>query len=559
MELRKPEIKNLLNKLRKLPSETEWVEFKEAKNNYNFENIGRYFSALSNEANLKSEKCGWLIFGIEDSNRDIVGSNYRKSRQALDSLKKEIADHTTKRITFEEIYELNFPEGRVVMFQIPPAPKGIPIEWKGHYYGRDGESIVALNIQEIERIRNQAKFYDWSIQICEDATIDDLDKKAIQKARIEYKNKNPHLTDKIDKWDDTKFLNKAKITIKGKITNTAILLLGKEESEYHISPSIAKISWILKSEDKSQKDYEHFGPPFLLNTNRIFNKIRNIRYRYMPDDSLFPIEINQYDPYVIREALHNCIAHQDYELKGKINVIEKPDELIFANLGNFIPGNVENVIESDTPPEFYRNRFLAETMVNMNMIDTIGEGIKTMFIKQRERFFPLPKYNFFTGPDKVKVTIFGKILNENYTRILIENSDLDLHTVVLLDRVQKNEKISKEEAKFLRKQNLIEGRYPNLYISSKIAAVTGYKSKYIKHKAFDKKYYKELIISFIKEYGSASRKDINKLLLGKLSDALRENQKYNKIRNLLYEMSKKDEIIKNVGPTSKPKWVLNDS
>lgn len=80
-----------LNELRKLPGETEVVEFKEAKNNFNFNDIGEYFSALSNEANLCGKKDAWLIFGIENKTLKIVGSNFRISnRQFLDSLKKRL-------------------------------------------------------------------------------------------------------------------------------------------------------------------------------------------------------------------------------------------------------------------------------------------------------------------------------------------------------------------------------------------------------------------------------------------------------------------------------------
>ena len=84
--------------------------------------------------------------------------------------------------------------------------------------------------------------------------------------------------------------------------------------------------------------------------------------------------------------LHNCIAHQDYRLRGRINVVEEQDSILVTNLGHFIPESVEAVILRDAPPEKYRNPFLAQAMVNLNMIDTIGSGIKRMFLKQRQRF-----------------------------------------------------------------------------------------------------------------------------------------------------------------------------
>lgn len=348
------------------------MELKKAATNFHFSDVGKYFSALSNEANLKGKECGWLIFGVEDKTRNIMGTQYRTNRKDLDSLKREIANKTTNRVTFVEIYELRLPEGRVIMFQIPAAPQGIPVAWEGHYYGRDGESLSALNIQEIEQIRNQIKRIDWSAKICEGATINDLMPEAIARAKNEYRKKYPHLAAEVDKWKDITFLNKARIIIQGKITRTAIILLGKPESEHFVSPGVVRISWILKDEHSIEKDYEHFGAPFILNTDAVLAKIRNLKYRYLPDKTLFPIEITQYEPYVIREALHNCIAHQDYELSSRIIIVERPDELILANAGDFIPGSVEVVIEQDAPQRYYRNQFLTTAMVNLNMIDTIG-------------------------------------------------------------------------------------------------------------------------------------------------------------------------------------------
>lgn len=130
-----------LQTLLDLPAENKVVEFKTAKNNYDFRQLGKYFSALSNEANLKRQPQAWLAFGITD-NRQVVGSNFRANRKSLDSLKKEIADKTTNRITFIEIHEVQHDNGRVILFEIPAAPKGVPIAFEGHYYGRDGESIT---------------------------------------------------------------------------------------------------------------------------------------------------------------------------------------------------------------------------------------------------------------------------------------------------------------------------------------------------------------------------------------------------------------------------------
>ncbi|MEI6947352.1 RNA-binding domain-containing protein [Paraflavisolibacter sp. H34] len=544
-----------LAELRSLPSESEVVEFKEAKNDYDFNKLGKYFSALSNEANLKGKEDAWLIFGVEDKKRSIVGSNYRsKSRSHLDSLKGEVAKKTSNRLTFIEIYELNLAEGRVVMFSIPAAPKGMPIAWDGHYYGRDGEELSPLNLEEIERIRKQATRVDWSAGICPDATIDDLDPSAIIAARENFKVKNPRLAHEVDSWDIPTFLNKAKVAINSKLTRTAIILLGKPESEHYIAPAIARITWVLKDKDNVEKDYQHFTCPFILAINEVYGKIRNLKYRYITDGTLFPDEVDQYDPFNIKEALSNCICHQDYTLGGRINVVEREDaQLIFTNQGEFLPGSVETVIESDEPPSYYRNNFLAQAMVNFNMIDTVGSGIKRMFRLQRERFFPMPDYDLQGG--KVKATLIGKVLDMDFARLLAKRPDLSLDEIIMLDKVQKRKTLSDAEIKHLRDKGLIEGKRPNIIISVNVAQATGQKASYTRNKAFNKQDYFDWIIKALNDHGSLSRKDIEELLWDKLSDLYDEKQKKIKITNLISELRQK-KVIVNEGSDTSSKWVL---
>ncbi|OHC05673.1 MAG: transcriptional regulator [Planctomycetes bacterium RIFOXYC2_FULL_41_27] len=535
-----------LNEFRRLPAETEVFEFKEAKNNYDSNKLGKYFSALSNEANLKGRPHAWLIFGIKDKGRTIVGSHFRQNRKDLDNLKGELANKTTNRISFIEIYELHLPEGRIVMFQIPAAPKGIPVAFDGHYYGREGEELSPLNLEEIERIRAQVALEDWSAAMVPDAAIDDLDPAAIAKARENYKNKFPHQAHDIDRWDDITFLNKAKVIIKGKITRTAIILLGKPESEHFISPAETKIRWLLKDVKGNDKDYHIESCPLLLAVDKIYAKIRNLKYRYIKDGTLFPDEVDQYEPFVIREAINNCIAHQDYTKGGRINVVEMEDQLIFTNLGSFIPGSVEKVVKEDAPEEHYRNRFLATAMFNLKMVDTAGGGIRKMFNYQRERFFPMPEYDL--SEDRVKVTVIGKVLDMDFARVLARNPSLFLEQIIMLDKVQKQKPLSDEEIKYLKGLGLIEGRKPNYVISAKITASLSndeLKAHYIKQRGLDDDHYKNLIVEYLKKFGESPRKNIEKFLRDKLPDILTESQKKNKVTNLLSALRIKGTIRNN--------------
>jgi ATP-dependent DNA helicase RecG len=549
----------LRQELMPLPDEVEWAEFKEAKTGFHFDRIGEYFSALSNEANLKGRPCGWFVFGVTDKvPRQIVGSQYRPNRADLDHLKQEVSAQTTNGSSFLEIHELPLAEGRVILFQIPPASRGVPTAWKGHYYGRHGDSIGPLTLQEIEQIRQQGVGEDWSAQVCQGASLADLDAKALAFARQQYKAKNRALSAEIDGWDDLTFLNKAKVCIAGKITHTAILLLGTEESAHFLTPAVARITWVLQDAGSGEPAYQHFDPPFILNVDAAFAKVRNVTIQSMSGQTLFPTPVSKYDAWVVREALHNCIAHQDYPQGGRINFVEEDDSLLLTNLGHFIPESVEQVIEQDAPPERYRNAFLAAAMVNLNMIDTIGSGIRRMFRKQRERSLPMPDYDL-SDPQRVRVRIHGKILDERFTRILMARSDLDLTDVIALDKVQKRKEIDETAFRSLKRKGLIEGRRPKLHISATVAAVTGQETEYLHMKGFDKDDCKRKVLDYLRQFASANRKKIERLLWDKLSDALDDEQKRNFVRNLLQEMSKKDQTIRKAeGQTRGAVWVLSN-
>jgi len=531
-----------LKQLQLLEREYEIVEFKEANNNFDFNKLGKYFSALSNEANLLNKDCAWLVFGVENKDHKVVGTKYRDNRTDLDKLKKEIADKTSNRITFQEIYELNLTDGRVILFQIPPAPKGLPISFDGHFYGRDGESLVPLNLEEIERIRNQGSFFDWTSQIIFDATIEDLDETAIKKARSEFIKRNPKYTEEVDSWNNRKFLDKAKLTIKGKITRSALILLGKEEGE-HFLGSYVKIRWNLKTIDNQDKDYDIFSIPFILAIDEVYKKIRNLKYRYLQEGTLFPDEVLRYAPFSIRESLNNAIAHQDYTKAARINLVEfEDDHLVISNYGAFLPQSVENVVLNDTPEEIYRNPFLVEAMKNLDMIETQGGGIRKLFDLQRQRFFPMPDYD--TSREKVKVTIVGKIVDEVFAQILAKNPNLSIESIILLDKVQKNKPITDEEYKVLKQLRFVEGRKNNLHLSLKITHPTGeaqLKPDHVKNRDLEDEIVKKYLFDYIK-IDKVSRKDIDKFMWDKLSDILDDKKKKDKIRNLLQELRKEGKI-----------------
>ena len=535
--------------------ESEVVEFKEAKSNYSFNDIGKYFSALSNEANFRGLNEAWLVFGVTNDKR-IVGTEFRK-QGGLQNLKKELVNGTNERLTFMEIYELTMEKCRIVLFQIPPAIRGIPTTWQGAAYAREHESISPFPMNKVDLIRSQIGM-DWSKEIVDGASIEDLNPEAIKKARELFSKRQSDrkkAQEILSKLSDVEVLNKAGITIKGKITRTALLLLGNSESSYYFDGFIPRITWTLYNADNTVKAYEHFDMPMLLAVDKVYSRIRNVKYRYIAgQQTLFPDEVNQYEPELIKEIINNCIAHQDYRLRGKINVEEFEDKLIFINEGAFIPETIEQALEPGYKPPYYRNTFLCNAMVNLYMIDTNSMGIPMMYQIQRDKCFPLPTYDL-DSINRVKVTVYGKILDKNYTQLLYSDEDLNMKTVFWLDKVQKQEVISKESFKILKKQGLVEGRYPNIFVSFKVADIVGQKAEYVRNKGLDDDICKQLIIKALEPMGEASKQELMNVLEKALPDVLSKEQKSKKVSNLLQAM-KREGLIVIKGKNKYAKWRL---
>lgn len=543
--------------------EYETVEFKEAKSSYDTDKIGRYFSALSNEANLKQQQYGWLVFGVseKDKIKHLVGTAYKKGDSSiLEKFKYEISRDTTNGMTFYEIVEI-YPtvggkEYRVLMFKVPAAATGIPTDWRTNYYERSGESLVPLKQYKIDAIRSQER-KDWSKQIIENATIEHLDKDAIALARVKYKEKmnQEHISDEVDGMTDEQFLSKVKLIHEGKVTNAGMLLLGSADYDYLLA-SAPSIMWRLYGADGSDKDYEIFKIPFINVVDKVFAKVRNLTYRYMPNQmTLFPMETEQYNSWLIRELLNNCIAHTNYQLGGRIYLNEFEDKIKFTNPGDFIPQKIENVLEVGYNPPFYRNQLLAESMVLFHMIDTATLGIRRAYNIQKAKYFPMPDYNISSGT-QVEVTVYGKTIDDNYMHILYDHQDLDLQTVFLLDRVQKGLLLDKADVDKLRAAKLVEGRISSLFLSASASKSIDDSASYIKNKGFDDKYYKDLIVEYLKQYKTARKKDIRNLLCDKLPDALSDTQKENKMRNLLTSMKKAGIIDTDSDNQQKSNWIL---
>lgn len=527
--------------------------FLEFKSNYqDAEKLGRYISALSNGACLDNQDYGYLFFGVDDETLEVKHTTFDSSKvkavgnQQLEMFLRQMISPKIDFQIDEFMYE---GKTRVVAF-IVPAAQGEPTCFKSVPYVRVDSQTTDLRPYSdwMRQIYNSHK--DWTKEIIPEATLSDLDEEAMKIARKGFIELHQDQEDVINGWDDAVFLDKARLTINGRITKTALLLVGKAESA-HMLDHIAQIVWRLDTAEETAG--ETYTIPFLLSTSKVLNQIRNYKFKIFPNNSLIPSEIWKYDTRTILEGLHNCIAHQDYTANARIVVTEKTDELVFSNRGAFFMGSYEDYIEGKKTPEKYRNPFLTQAMVSVHMIDTQGYGIHNMFLRQQKRYLPMPDYDLSDDKSTV-LRVPGNVIDKAYSLMLIENTSIDLTTAYLLDKVQKGKPISADAVAILRRRKLVEGRKSHLFVSKYIAQATNQQIDYSLKKGYNDAECQEWIIRTLKDHGLLSRAQINELLWNKLPSDFDYKRKYSKIGNLLTKMRKAG-IITTV---KKKLWKLTD-
>ncbi len=508
----------------------EWKEWRSLKSNISGrkgEDLVSYVSAL---ANMEG---GSIVIGVQDKTLAVTGIT-------------DFADYTLENVVHRilgktpglpslglcvEALQASDTAAVVWLVHVPRHAPRQPVQAHDKAWQRDGDSLVELRPDRLRGILTELIVgLDWSAELVPRATLADLDPSAIAKAREKFaaKHSQERWATDIAAWSTEEFLDRAKITLHGQITRTALLLLGTPQSVGLLPNSTAEITWKVPQE----RIAKHFGPPFLLTTTEVGQHIRNPNIKLFPATELLAVELPRYDTKVILEGLHNCLAHQDYEQAGRIVVLETMGRLRLSNLGGFVDGTPEDYFAGERTPSVYRNPWLAVAMNNIGMIDKGGYGIGDMVRSQRKRFLPLPDYEGSTL-GQTFFNIYGQIIDANYSKLLMERSDLPLEQVIWLDRVQKRHRIADVQSTVLRRAKLIEGRKPNFFVSAHIADATDTRTEYTRNKGLDDHYYKSLILQHIKKFKSVPASEIRDLMMDKLPGSLDLAQKQVKIKNLL--------------------------
>lgn len=527
-------------------SRCEWKEFKNLKNSFCGDEKNDVISYVSAISNMEG---GFLVLGVHDKTLEIVGTDtYNYDRQkAILRLTERCANLSSEGLDIDE-YITDDTKKKVWVIHIPKHLPKRPVYAHDKAWQRIEDSLVELTTERMNSILDEPLVTDtdWSAVIVPNATIDDLDELAVAKAKVMFKKVHNRIpAEEVNAWSVEDFLSNAGVMIDGGLTRAAIILLGKPVSVFKLRPAVVRVTWSLRDERGDVVDYEHFTVPFILTVDQILAKVHNLTMREMPGGTLFPDVMQQYDDYSMREVLHNCIAHQDYTLQERINLVENPGFLYYANGGSFIPGSLQKALATHGPQRHYRNECLCNAMVNFNMIDIVGRGIRKIFNEQWKRHFPMPDYEIDAANKEVAVRLYGNAINEKYTTLLKENKELSLDDCILLDAVQKGHQINEIDAQNLLNRGLVEGEYPDITISLSIARQTKQLPEYTKVKGLERNKIKQMALQFIQNAGDDGAKKNS--ILDYLKDVLpqRNSQEQNLrlLGNILSEMNSEGVIV----------------
>lgn len=548
--------------LREFPQENarcEWKEMKNLKNSFAGDEKNDVISYVSAIANMEG---GHLVIGVRDKSLEIIGTDLNKFNLDAQTAVLKLLEHCTnlssEGLDIEEY--VTEDEHKVVwIIHIPKHLPRRPVFAHRKAWQRVEDSLIEMTQERLAVILDEPVYEanDWSAEIVPNATIDDLDELAVAKARIMFKK--VHASNipaaEVDAWSTEDLLSNSGIMSEGKLTRAAIILLGKPVSVFKLRPAVVEVTWTLRDERQDVVDYEHFTVPFILTVDKILSKIHNLTMRELPGGTLFPETMKQYDDYTIREALHNAIAHQDYTLQQRINFVENPGYLYYANGGSFIPGSLQKALETKGPQRHFRNECLCRAMVNFNMIDTVSRGIKKMFNEQRLRHFPMPDYDIDLLNKEVGVTIYGNTINEKYTQLLKHNETLSLEDCILLDAVQKGHRIPEEHAVDLLNRGLLEGDTSEYGISLDIAKKTKQLPDYTRNRGLAKEKMIQMILQYLQNAGTigAKRDSIYEYIKDVMPQMKTHEQKLRMLGDMLNALSA-DRRIYAKGRT----WFFND-
>ena len=526
--------------------EGERLEFKEAKTQFDFEKLVKYCVALANEGG------GRMILGVTDKPpRTVVGSQAFRN---LEQTKVRLINRLRLRLDVEEI---RHPDGRVLVFQVPPRPIGVPLEDQGAYWMRGGESLIPMTQDQLRRIFIETG-PDFSAEICTLARLDDLDPAAVEILRQLWQRKLPDQD--ISTRPVKQLLTDAELLVDDGVTYAALVLLGTRNAlGRHLAQ--AELIFEYRSNDVPgpAAERQEFRQGFLSVLDDVWRLVNQRNDRQHFQQEFFVGDVPTFNERVVREAVLNAVSHRDYRHGGSVFVRQYPHRIEIVSPGGFPSGiTPENILRQQNP----RNRRIAEVLAKCGLVERAGQGFDLIFRECIRQSKSLPDFSH-TDAHTIWLTLRGDIQDPEFLRFLEEIGQdqvaaFGLDDFLVVDLIRRGQRVPdplRLRVEHLLEQGIIErmgrGRGVRLLLSRRFYRHIGKAGVYTRKRGLDRETNKELLLKHIQDNRNEGSR------LGELVQVL-PALSYVQVQKLLQDLRIQGRIHKT-GNTNAARWYPGSS
>lgn len=504
---------------------------------------------------LANANGGYLVLGMEDAfPHKVVGTS--QCENALGKLENEIYKALQIPVDAYELFDEQ--NNHVVVVEIPRHPVGKALRFEDVPLWRSGEELIPMPDKVLFSILQETD-PDYSQAICEGVTIDDLDKEAIDILKEKYarKQNNPTFTS----LSDRQALSDLKLIEGNKVTNAAVLLVGKAEIIQQNFPQ-AKVQHEFRTTEGQERFDKRlsFVAPFYILIDQLWKAVNDRNGSVPVQEGAYMFDIPFFNEEVIREVINNAFAHRDYRLASEIVIKQYPTKLSVISPGGFPIGvTLENILTVSSTP---RNRLLADVLAATGIVERSGQGMDVIFRLTLSEGKQTPDYSK-TNDYQVTAILSATVKDPGFALFiksiqqeLPENQKLSVFDVLTFCAIREGKQPKdKEIAKRLYSMGYLEKRGKTSAIRyilpRRYYELTGNQSEYSELTDWDDEQIWSVLFRYLKKYGTAKKTDIAKLIgqhisdsqLRRLLERLSEGPnppliKEGKTRNLTYSLSK---------------------
>lgn len=477
--------------------EGEHFEFKEARNHFSFEELAKYCCAFANEGG------GRVVLGVTNLRpRRVVGTAAfaqpeETRKRLIDALRLSIG-----------VLEIPHTAGRVLVFEVPAHPVGVPIKCDGKYWSREADSLVPMSEEKLRHIFAESG-HDFSADVAPGATLANFDPAAIEDFRRRWMEKSGNGA--LATLSHEQLLRDAELLTEDGFTYAALVLFGTHATlGRFLAQAEVVFEWRSGEAPGPAQLRREYRQGFFSFYDDLWTTVnlRNDTQHYQ--DGLFVRDIPTFDERTVREAVLNAVSHRDYQLAGSVFVRQYARRLVIESPGGFPIGiTAENVLDRQFP----RNRRIATALALCGLVERSGQGMNLMFERSIRAGKAQPDFGG-SDPYLVRLTLAGEVTHPAFVQYVERASagrtePFVTDDLLVLDLLQREEELParlRHRIPFLLQAGLIEsvgrGRGTRYLLSRRLYAALGQKGSYTRRRGLDRQANKELLVMHLRESGA---------------------------------------------------------